>query len=82
MPSPKGIRQAVKNELAREGLHTPPKQIVAALADHGIEVDEDAVRRVRIELLKNRDDIRQIGGVRQKSVRRPQKIPQRRPGRR
>ena len=82
MHPPKGIRRAIRNEIVRQGLGASAKQVVAALANYGVRVDEDAVQRVRIELLQDRSGIRQTIVVRRKSKRRPQKIPAKRPWRR
>jgi hypothetical protein len=47
-----GKKRAIMNALSRLGLHTTPKAIVHALMQQGISVDEELVRQVRIELLK------------------------------
>ena len=81
---PRGIHRAIRDELRRQGLHAPAGRVVAALACYGIVTDADAVRRVRVELLKDRgavrraEDARRPSGVRKE---RPQKVPQQRPRR-
>jgi hypothetical protein len=47
-----GKKQAIRNAFFRIGLHTTPKGVVHALAQLGIVVDEDLVRLVRLDLLK------------------------------
>lgn len=83
MHSSKSIRRSIKNELLRQGLQATPREIVSALTSYGIQVDEDAVQRVKVELLKDRSGIQQAKGLRKKpssQQKRPQKIPERRPG--
>jgi hypothetical protein len=46
------IKQAIRNALFRLGLHTRPKGVVDALAQQGVQVDEQLVRAVLVELLK------------------------------
>jgi hypothetical protein len=45
-------KQAIRHALFRRSLHTPPKGIIDALAQQGVLVDEELVRQVPIELLK------------------------------
>jgi hypothetical protein len=47
-----GKKRAVRSALFRLGLHATPKAVADALAQQGVRVDEELVRRVRIELLK------------------------------
>jgi hypothetical protein len=47
-----GKKRAIRNAFFRLGLHTTSKGIVAALAQHGVPVDEELVRQVRFEMLK------------------------------
>jgi hypothetical protein len=45
-------KRAIQNALARLGIQASSKQVVAALADIGIAVSEELVRRVKFELVK------------------------------
>jgi hypothetical protein len=45
-------KRAIQSALARLGLQASSKQIVAALADMGIAVNEDLVRRVKFDMVK------------------------------
>ena len=47
-----GKKRAIRHTFFRLGLHTTPKNIVDALAQQGVLVDEELVRQVRFELLK------------------------------
>jgi hypothetical protein len=47
-----GLKQAVRNAFFRLGLHTPPKGVVHALNEQGIQVDELLVQQVQFEMLK------------------------------
>lgn len=74
--------RAIQNTLARLGMQASPKQVVAALAEFGIDVNEGLVRQVKVDLLKQvakseRQRVRtpQIG---RPQVRRPLKLPPRR----
>lgn len=60
-----GKRQAIRNAFYRLGLHVTPKGVVHALAQQGILVDEQLVRQVRFEMLK------QTTGERPTRVSRP-----------
>jgi hypothetical protein len=51
----KSRKRAVENTLHRLGMQAKPEEVVAALAQQGIEVSEDFVRLVRIGLLKAAD---------------------------
>ena len=44
--------RAIQNALARLGMQASPEQVVAALADLGIVVNEALVRQVKVEMLK------------------------------
>ncbi len=44
-------RRAVRNALARLGLQTRAREVVAALAAEGVHVGEELVQRVRREIL-------------------------------
>ena len=50
----KGISRtrAIQNALARLGMQASPKQVVAALAEFGIDVTETLVRQVKVQMLK------------------------------
>jgi hypothetical protein len=49
-----GIRKTrvIQNTLARLGMQAKPKQVVAVLADFGIDVSIGLVRRVQVEMAK------------------------------
>jgi hypothetical protein len=47
-----GKKRAIRNALYRLGLHTTPKAVAHALWQQGIQVDEQLVRQVHFELLK------------------------------
>ena len=47
-----GKKQAIRNAVHSLGLHTAPKRLIDGLAQQGIRVDEELVRQVRIEMLK------------------------------
>jgi NAD(P)H-dependent FMN reductase len=73
---------AIRNSLARLGMQASPKQVVAALAEFGIDVNEALVRQVRVEMLKQaakseRQQVR-TPQVERPQVRRPPKVPPRR----
>ena len=50
----KGVSRtrAIQNALARLGMHASPKQVVAFLANVGIDVNDGLVRQVKIDMLK------------------------------
>jgi NAD(P)H-dependent FMN reductase len=74
--------RAIQNVLARLGMQASPAQVVAALADIGIVVNEVLVRQVRVEMLKQAAKVeRQLVGrpqIERPQVRRPPKLPPRR----
>src|SRR5690348_9989465 len=45
-------KRAIQNAFFRLGLHATPKAVVHALQEQGVQVDEELVRQVRIEMLK------------------------------
>jgi hypothetical protein len=45
-------KRAIKNAFFRLGLHATPKGVVHALAQGGVQVEEELVRLVRYEMLK------------------------------
>ncbi len=47
-----GKKRAIRNALDRLGLHATPKAVVHAFREQGVVVDEELVRRVRFEVLK------------------------------
>jgi hypothetical protein len=47
-----GKKRAIRNALYHLGLHATPKGVVDALAQLGIQVDEELVRLVRFEMLR------------------------------
>ena len=74
--------RAIQNALARLGMQASPKQVVAALAEFGIDVTEALVRRVKMEMLKRVAQVKrqqmQIPIAGRSQVRRPPKVPPRR----
>jgi NAD(P)H-dependent FMN reductase len=73
---------AIQNALARLGMQARPAQVVAALAQFGIDVSEALVRQVKVDMLKQaaksvRQQVR-IPQVQPPKVRRPPKVPPRR----
>ena len=80
----KGISRtrAIQNALARLGMQARPAQVVAALADIGIVVNEALVRQVRVKILKQaakveRQQVR-TPQIERPQVRHPPKLPPRR----
>ena len=74
--------RAIQNALARLGMQARPPQVVAALADIGIVVNEALVRQVRVKMLKQaakveRQQVR-TPQIERPQVRRPPKLPPRR----
>ena len=74
--------RAIQNALARLGMQASPMQVVAALADIGIVVNEALVRQVRVKMLKQaakveRQQVR-TPQIDRPQVRRPPKLPPRR----
>jgi hypothetical protein len=47
-----GKKRAIRNVLFRLGLHASPKGVVHVLRQQGIQVDEQLVRQVKFELVK------------------------------
>jgi hypothetical protein len=77
-----GTKRAIRNAFYRLGLHTTPKAVVQALGEQGIPVDEEVVRQVRFEVLKETTGAR-VGKV-SRSVGSPvvRRCPKGFPGRR
>ena len=77
-------KQAIRNTFFRLGLHTTAKGVVQALVQQGVQVDEELVRRVRFELLKETTRERIAGFTRPVTSpavrRRPQAFPGRHRG--
>jgi len=71
-----GMKRAIRNAFFRLGPHVWPKGIVEALRAQGIQVDEERVRQVRIEMLKETMGARISKGAR--PVRRQQCVVARR----
>jgi hypothetical protein len=74
--------RAMQNTLARLGMQASPKQVVAALAEFGIDVNGGLVRQVKVEMLKQpvkveRQQVR-TPHVERPQVRCPPKMPPRR----
>jgi hypothetical protein len=57
-----GKKRAIRHALYRLGLHATPKAVVHALRERGVQVDEELVRQVRIEMLKESTEAR-VGKV-------------------
>jgi len=53
-----GKKRAIRNALYRLGMHTTPKAVAYALTQQGISVDEELVRQVRIEMVKESTETR------------------------
>ena len=73
--------RAIQNALARLGMQASPKQVVAALAEFGIDVDEGQVRQFKVDMLKQaakveRQQVR-TPQIERSQVRRPPKVPPR-----
>jgi hypothetical protein len=49
-----GKNRAIKNAFYRLGMHVKPPAVVQALAEQGVVVEEEMVRLVQFELLKDR----------------------------
>jgi hypothetical protein len=47
-----GTRRAIRNAFFRLGLHAPPRAAVRFLGERGVQVEEELVRQVRIELVR------------------------------
>ena len=74
--------RAIQNTLDRLGMQARPAQVVAALADIGIVVNEALVRQVRVEMLKQAAKVERQQ-VRTPHIERPQvRCPPKRPPRR
>jgi hypothetical protein len=80
----KGISRmrAIQIALARLGMQARPAQVVAALADIGIVVNEALVRQVRVKILKQAAKVERqqvkTPQIERPQVRRPPKLPPRR----
>ena len=76
-----GTKRAVRNAFYRLGMHAPSKAVVQALREQGIVVNEELVRQVRFEMLKENSGARAgkaTRPVRSPAVRRrPQGFPKR-----
>ena len=75
-------RRAIQNTLAHLGMQSSPAQVVAALAEFGIDVNEGLVRQVKVDMLKQaakseRQQVR-TPQVERSQVRCPPKVPHRR----
>jgi hypothetical protein len=75
-------RRVIQNALARLGMQASPKQVVAALAEFGIDVTETLVRQVKVQMLKRvaKVERQQVEGstAERPQVRHPRKVPPRR----
>jgi hypothetical protein len=74
--------RAIQNALDRLGMQASPQQVVAALAEFGIDVNGGLVRQVKLEMLKQAAKVerQQVKGLKAErpQVRRPPKLPPRR----
>jgi hypothetical protein len=75
-------RRAIQNALARLGMQASPKQVVAALAEFGIDVTETLVRQVKVQMLKRLAKVERqqvkASTAERPQVRHPRKVPPRR----
>ncbi len=74
---------AIRNALGRLGWHASGKDVVALLANFGVEVSPGLVHKVRIEALKDSGRLRQLRiqaplGGRPLTIPRAKKVPDRR----
>ena len=72
------LKRAIRLAFFRLGLHTRPKGVINALSEQGIQVNEELVRQVRFELLKETSDERPTRVSRpalSRPVRRQQQFP-------
>jgi hypothetical protein len=60
-----GKKRAIRNAFIRLGMQTRAKEVVRVLEGHGVYVDEQLVRLVRVEMLKG------IAGARLAEAPRP-----------
>ena len=74
--------RAIQNALDRLGMQASPEQVVAALAEFGIDVAEALVRQVKMQMLKRVAKVErqqtQIPRAGRPQARRPPKVPPRR----
>ncbi len=76
------MTRAIRNAVARLGMQASPKQIVAFLANFGIDVSEALIRWVKVEMLKETAKAERqrlkVPNVARPTIRRPPKMPPRR----
>jgi hypothetical protein len=74
-----GKTRAIQNALARLGMQASPKQVVAAVAEFGIDVSEGLVRQVKLRTLKEAAQVERqrvkAPKAERPQVRRPPKLP-------
>jgi hypothetical protein len=74
--------RAIHNALARLGMQASAKQVVAALAEFGIDVTDAQVRQVKVETLKHAAKLERqqvmTPKIERSHGRRPPKVPPRR----
>jgi hypothetical protein len=76
----RGIRKTrvIQNALARLGMQAKPKQVVAALADFGIDVSAGLIRQVKVEMVKEATKVERlrvkVPRAGRAKVRRPPKV--------
>ena len=76
-------RRAIQNALGQLGWHASGKDVIALLADFGIEVSSSLVSRVKVESLKKSDELKVKQAkadqmARQRRTKGVVKLPQRR----
>jgi len=69
MPRHLSKSRAIQNMLGRLGYHARPSDVVAALAEYGIEVSEGLVQKVKMEIRKD------TSGIRRQQARAKQVVP-------
>jgi len=69
MPRHPRKAKAIQNMLGRLGYHARPSDVVAALAEYGIEVNEGLVQKVKMEIRKD------TSGIRRQQARVKQVVP-------
>jgi hypothetical protein len=75
-----GRRRAIPKALCRLGMQASNREIVASLAEFGIDVTEGLVRQVKVEMLKEaanveRQKVTVPDSCKRRQIRLPPKIP-------
>jgi hypothetical protein len=76
-------RRAIQNALGQLGWHARSKDVIALLADYGVEVSEGLINKVRVDSLKKLDESKMRQAridqkARQRRTTGVRKLPQRR----